>query len=135
VPFPSIYEYPTCAQHVLPYSSFDVNALPAVSFIAPNICDDQHGTSNTQFTNCIGNSTALVQRGDNWLAARVPAMLAAGARVFITYDESNTMYAAYSEGSGLIDTPVNHYSLLRGIENDNGLLCLQAACSATPIQL
>ena len=50
--------------------------LRQVSFIAPNLCNDEH--------DC-GLST-----GDGWLQAHVAAMLANGATVILTYDEGST---------------------------------------------
>lgn len=138
VPFPSIYGHPTCAAHVLPFSSFDPANLPAVSFVAPNVCNDQHGTASPSFSNCVKNTDAIMKRGDAWLASHIPAMLAAGARVFLTYDEAGTMYAAERGpgiGSSVDATALTHYGLLRAIENLYGLACLNGACSATPVPL
>jgi phosphatidylinositol-3-phosphatase len=139
-PFPSVFGDPTlCALHVLPYSEFDPAALPAVSFIAPNICDDQHGSASTQWTNCLEDSPQLLRRGDDWLAARVPAMVAAGATVVITYDESGLLYAA-EQGPGVVPgsvdpTPYSHYSILAAIEARYGLPALGGAETANVLPL
>jgi phosphatidylinositol-3-phosphatase len=139
-PFPSVFGDPTlCASHVLPYSEFDPAALPAVSFIAPNICDDQHGSASTQWTNCLEDSPQLLRRGDDWLAARVPAMVAAGATVVITYDESGLLYAA-EQGPGVVPgsvdpTPYSHYSILAAIEARYGLPALGGAETANVLPL
>jgi phosphatidylinositol-3-phosphatase len=139
-PFPSVYGDPAlCASHVLPYSSFDPAALPAVSFISPNICDDQHGSTNTRWTNCLEDSPELLRRGDDWLAARVPAMVAAGATVIITYDESGVLYAA-EQGPGVVPgsvdpTPYTHYSILAAIEARYGLPALGGAQTANVLPL
>jgi acid phosphatase len=139
-PFPSVFGDPAlCASHVLPYSAFDPGALPAVSFIAPNICDDQHGSPSTQWTNCVEDSPQLLRRGDDWLAARVPAMVAAGATVVITYDESGVLYAA-EQGSGVVPgsvdpTPYTHYSILAAIEARYGLPALGGAETANVLPL
>ena len=139
-PFPSVYgDQGLCASHVLPYSSFDPAALPDVSFIAPNICDDQHGSTSTQWTNCLEDSSQLLRRGDDWLAARVPAMVAAGATVVITYDESGVLYAAEQGpgvGPGSVDpTPYTHYSILAAIEARYGLPALAGAQTANVLPL
>jgi hypothetical protein len=59
--------------------------------------------------------------------------------VFITYDESGTMYAAEQGpgiSSGTIDaTPYTHYSVLAAIENAYGLTLLNNAATATPLPL
>jgi acid phosphatase len=144
-PFPSIWgDQALCKAHVLPFSAFNPSALPAVSFITPNICNDQHGTKSAYpdgtpaYQNCFPKSDALMQRGDAWLASHVPAMLAAGALVLITYDEQGVMYAAM-QGPGIAvgvnSTALNHYGLLRGIENRYGLACLNNACTATVVPL
>ena len=140
-PFPSIWNNQTmCKAHVLPYSSFKPTAMPAVSFIAPSICNDQHGAAaGNPFTNCTIGSSALMQRGDAWLAARVPAMLSNGATVLITYDESGTLYAA-EVGPGITANTTNgtaftHYSVLSAIEQAYGYTKLHGAASATPIPL
>jgi hypothetical protein len=139
-PFPSVFGDPTlCASHVLPFTAFDPAALPAVSFIAPNICDDQHGSLSTQWTNCLQDSPQLLRRGDDWLAARVPAMVAGGATVVITYDESGVLYAA-EQGSGVVPgsvdpTPYTHYSILAAIESRYGLPALGGAETANVLPL
>ncbi len=129
-----------CKARVLPYSSFDPTAMPAVSFIAPGICNDQHGlAAGTTFTSCVTGSSELMRRGDDWLAARVPAMLANGATVLITYDEKGLLYAA-EVGPGVVagttdGTPYTHYSVLAAIEQAYGLDRLNGAAGATPIPL
>ena len=140
VPFPSVWgDQAMCKAHVLPFTSFDPTAMPAVSFVAPGICNDHHGTSTgTPYSNCVMGSSAMIKRGDDWLAARVPAMLANGATVLITYDESGTLYAA-EVGPGVPvttdPTPYTHYSVLAAIEQAYGLDELNAAASATPVPL
>ena len=139
-PFPSVFgDQALCASHVLPYSSFDPASLPAVSFIAPNVCDDQHGSASTQWTNCAEDSPELMRRGDDWLAARVPAMIAAGATVVITYDESGTLYAAEQGPDvvpGSVDaTAYTHYSILAAIEARYGLPALGDAQTANMLPL
>ena len=135
-----------CTAHVLPYTSFDTTNMPDVSFIAPGICNDQHGTAKLRadgvtplYQNCYPDSAELMRRGDDWLAARVPSMLAAGATVFITYDESGVLYAAEQGpgiASGVMDpTAYTHYSLLAAIEARFGLAKLGGAQTAGVIPL
>jgi hypothetical protein len=146
-PFASIWSNQAlCTAHVLPYSSFRTTSMPAVSFIAPGICNDQHGTTTTQadgvtpvYQDCYPDSPKLMKRGDDWLAARVPAMLAAGATVFITYDEGGVMYAA-EQGPGIPSgttdsTAYTHYSLLAAIEARFGLAKLGGAQTAAAIPI
>jgi phosphatidylinositol-3-phosphatase len=117
---------PMCRAHVLPFTSFNTAALPQISFVTPGICDDMHG--GAPFPNCTG--TADMIRADTWLATHVPAMLSAGATVFITFDEHGTLYAAERGPGirvGLDATAFNHYSLLRAIEDRFRLMPLNHA--------
>ena len=54
--------------------------MPEFSYIVPNQCNDMH-------SKCAGKDS--VRAGDDWLAANVPAMVAAGATVILTWDESS----------------------------------------------
>lgn len=129
--YANVFSKPKKCNKVVPYTSFNPNALPAVSFITPNVCNDMHNCS--------------IATGDNWLQARVPAMLAAGATVVITFDEgsSNTngggnVYCAV-DGPGIgssVDTATyNHYSLLAGLEVRSGVKRLGAAATAAALPL
>jgi acid phosphatase len=139
-PFGSIYDdRALCRHHVLPYTSFHAGRMPKVAFIAPGICNDQHGTSTQTYQDCLDGSAALDRRGDAWLAARVPDMLAARATVFITYDESGTLYAA-EVGPGISARTTDrhrysHYSVLAAIERAYDLRRLGGARTATPLPL
>jgi acid phosphatase len=144
VPFSDVYGSAEC-RNVLPFSAMKPSALPQVSFVAPNLCDDMHGVASTDpngYASCVTGSTAIDRRGDSWLAAHVPAWTAAGADVFITFDEGsgygNQVYAVLTgpHVTGGTDTAtLNHYSLLAGIEDAYRLPLLGSAASATPIQL
>jgi len=105
---------------VVPYTSFN-----------PNMCSDMHDCS--------------IATGDNWLQARVPAMLAAGATVVITFDEGSSgtngggnIYAAV-DGPGItgsVNTATfNHYSLLAGIEARYALPKLGGAKTAAVLPI
>ena len=139
-PFEAVYGDPAlCRSHVLPYASFDPAKLPDVSFVSPNICNDMHGSSSAKWTNCRSGSSALIRRGDRWLADRVPGMLAHGAQVFVTFDESGTLYAV-AAGPGLRagtsdDTAYTHYSFLAAVEDRFGLPRLGAARGARALPL
>ncbi len=91
VPYGSVYHSAEC-QQVQPLTALNYASLPAVSFITPNTCDDMHGLTAAQlagtgFANCLKGSDALEQRSDQWLSQIVPNLTAAGATVFITFDE------------------------------------------------
>lgn len=145
IPFNTVFNSAEC-QQVQPLSALDYASLPAVSFITPNLCDDMHGLTATQltgtgFTNCLKGSGALEQRSDQWLSQIVPNLTAAGATVFITFDECcaanlSPMYAletgpAVTPGSDA--TSYSHYSVLAGIEDAYGLSLLGGAATANPI--
>jgi hypothetical protein len=130
-PFHNIFTKPVKCNKVVPYTQFSTSNLPSLSFITPNTCNDMHSCS--------------IATGDNWLAANVPPILAAGATVVITFDEgsSNTngggnVYTAV-DGPGIapsVDTATyNHYSLLAGLELRIGVKRLGGAATATPLPL
>lgn len=130
-PFSRVTSHPKRCARVVPYSALDLSHLPAVAFIAPNMCNDMHDCS--------------IATGDQWLAARVPAMLQAGQTVVITWDEGDSstngggnIYTAV-DGPGIVgrtDTATyDHYSLLAAIEARYGLARLGNAQGATPLPL
>jgi hypothetical protein len=135
-PFASVYDNSTVCSHVRPFSAFDVTHMPQVSFIAPNLCNDEH--------DC-GLST-----GDGWLLAHVEPMLANRATVILTYDEGSSGAGINgTSGGGNIYTVVvgpgisarvdsgqyNQYSMLAAIEARFGLTKLNAAANVTPMPL
>jgi phospholipase C len=72
-----------CIAHVRPYSELardlEVDAVPAYSFITPNLCNDMHDCG--------------IAAGDAWLSREVPKILASraykqGGALFVTFDES-----------------------------------------------
>jgi phospholipase C len=79
-----------CAGRDVPYTQLTAdlagNALPAFSFITPNLTDDMHDGTTAQ--------------GDAWLASHLPAILnssqyqAGTTAVFITWDEGSGGYPA-----------------------------------------
>jgi phospholipase C len=139
-PYAPVFTSAEC-QHVVPFSQFDAASLPAVSFVTPSICNDMHGSKATWApADCVPGTQALIQRGDTWLSRFVPAMLSAGAKVFITFDEGQGALYAVEVGPGVPAgatdaTRYNHYSLLAGIEDVFGLAHLGGAATATPIRL
>ena len=129
--FASVFDFPKRCRNVVPYSSFSTSAMPAVSFISPNLCNDMHDCS--------------IATGDNWLQARVPGMMAQGATVVITFDEGSSgtngggnIYMAV-DGPGISHTvntnTYNHYSLLAALEKRLRIAKLGAAKTATPLPI
>ena len=138
-----------CASHDVPYTQFATdlanNALPAFSFITPNLIDDMH------------NGT--IAQGNAWLASNLPTILnskqyqAKSTVVFITWDEGSGGYPiedcddpGTTDSSCRVATIVispttppgttsgtffSHYSLLGTTEQLLGLPKLASASSAT----
>jgi acid phosphatase len=137
MPFTSIASDPSACAHVQPLTRMDPKQLPAVSFITPNECSDAH--------------SCALSSGDAWLAEHLPALLNAGADVIVTYDEGTTDLGAgggtgggrvfaVEVGSGVprgvtVTQPMNHYSLLAGIEQRFHLAKLGGASSVTPLPI
>ena len=136
-----------CASLDVPYTQLQTdlanNALPAFSFITPNLIDDMHD--------------GTIADGDNWLASNVPAILNSpeyqdgSTVVFITWDEGTGGKSGESCATNTTDpscqvativispsTPAgatsatlfNHYSLLGTSEQLLGVPALGAAASA-----
>jgi hypothetical protein len=154
--YASVYPSSEC-QNVQPLSALSADAsggtLPQVSFVTPNLCDDDHGIPSGQpdpFTDCVTGTTALEQRGDSWLQSNVSAWTAAGADVLITWDEGGGTagvdgtsgggeVAALLTGPGVTPgqdaTQYSHYSVLAGVEDRYGLPLLGNAGTANPVVL
>ncbi len=137
-----------CASRDVPYTQLAAdlanNALPAFSFITPNLIDDMHD--------------GTIAQGDAWLARNLPAILnskeyqSGSTAVFITWDEGSGGYSIEDcDDTGATDnschvptivisptTPVgatsgtfyDHYSLLATTEQLLGLAKLGSAASA-----
>ena len=153
MPFSVVASSAALCANVRPLTALDPAALPAVSFITPGICNDDHGLPATdpdsaKFTNCAKGSFALFRRGDDWLAALVPQLTAAGATVFITDDEGGgTLGVNGTAGGGVlwavelgagvtggdVAAQANNYSVLRSLERAYGLPLLGAAASANSL--
>jgi hypothetical protein len=104
--------------------------LPHFLWVTPNTCNDDHDCSPAV--------------GDRWLAAHVPAWLARGAEVFITYDTGNpdttnggghvyAVLAGRGVRPGRDGRLMSHYSALAGVERAFRLPRLGAARTATPV--
>lgn len=129
-PFKTVFTNASLCAHVKPYPGVGA-ALAQVNFISPNLCNDTHDCA--------------LSTGDNWLKANVPSMLAAGAKVIITFDEGSTS----TNGGGNIYTveyyngvvpavktsTYNHYSLLRSIERKYALTYLNNAATARALPI
>ena len=119
-------------RNVVPFARFDVDALPSVAFVTPNMCHDMHDCP--------------AEAGDRWLSLHVPAMLHSGATVLITWDTGDpdhtnggghvaTILAGPGVGARRVNLPLNHYSICGSIEAAYGLRQLAHAASAPVIVL
>jgi phospholipase C len=138
-----------CSANDVPYSQLAAdlanNALPAFSFVTPNLISDMHD--------------GTIAQGDTWLSSNLPTILASSAytsgttAVFVTFDEGAggksgencatnttdnschvlTIAVSPSTPAGSTSaTLFNHYSLLATTEELLGLPALgQAASAAT----
>jgi phosphatidylinositol-3-phosphatase len=125
-----------CNNHVVPFTQFstDLNAgaLPNFVWITPNMCNDMHNCS--------------IATGDRWLSNLVPQILASpafsNAVLFLLWDEGTTsaggggripaLVVSQSTPAGFRSAaPLNHYNVLRTIEDAWRLPPLGHAASAT----
>jgi hypothetical protein len=144
-PFAPVYTSAEC-RNVVPLSALSASALPKVSFVTPNLCDDDHGLApGNPFANCVTGTPGLLARGDAWLKSHLTAWTRAGADVLVTWDEGGGtaqgggQIAALLTGPGVpagtSSTLFTHYSVLAGIEKRYGLTRLGGAASASPVPL
>jgi hypothetical protein len=106
-------------------------ALPDVAFVIPNLLDDMHSGS--------------IARGDAWLRKNVGPLVAWADRndglVIVTWDESDkpfsnhimTIFVGPMVAPGRYDQPIDHYSVLRTIEDLFSLPHAGRSAAAAPI--
>jgi len=145
--FEPITGNPARCQQVVPFDRLATDeangSLPRFSFITPDLCNDTHDCG--------------VEIGDQFLATTVPPLVNAlgpDGVLVITYDEGSTNAGCCQEASGgrvltvfaggrarsgaVVDTALDHYSLLRTIEDLFGLDHLGLAgcpCTAPATEL
>jgi hypothetical protein len=115
-----------------PFSRFPrFDQLPTVSFVIPNLQHDMH--SNT------------IQDADRWLKKHVGAYanwaVSHNSLLIVTWDEDSgtprnhipTIFFGAHVRPGSYNEPVNHYSVLRTLEDVYGLPPMANAASAAPI--
>lgn len=113
----------------VPYSSLkNFDSLPTVAFIIPNELHDMHSAS--------------VASGDAWLKTHIEPLLQWGSKhdtlFILTFDENDgamgnhilTVLVGPMVKPGSYDAPVNHYSVLRTIEELYRLAPLGASATA-----
>lgn len=98
-------------------SALDDGTLPAFSLVTPNLCNDTHDCP--------------VKRGDVWLSSWLgrilssPTYRAGSTAVFIVWDEPgiipHLVVSPSTRPGTVVDTPFDHYSLLRTTEEMLGI--------------
>ena len=106
-------------------------SLPRVSFVVPDLCDDMHDCA--------------VSTGDTWLRTNLAGYATWAAThdslLLVTFDEDDssagnripTVFSGAHVAPGTYTEGVDHYTVLRTLEDLTGLACLATACSRTPI--
>ncbi|MEV0268216.1 alkaline phosphatase family protein [Hamadaea sp. NPDC050747] len=117
----------------LRYSRFptDFTTLPTVAFVTPDMCNDMHDCS--------------ISTGDTWLKAKLDAYAqwakTHNSLLIVTFDEDSntsvnqifTVFVGQHVKIGNYSETINHYAVLRTIEDAYGLAPINNAASATPI--
>ncbi len=117
----------------MPFTSFpaDYNKLPTVSIVTANICNSMHSCS--------------ISTGDSWLQNNLGAYAtwakANNSLLVVTYDEDDfspvnqipTVFYGAGVKPGAYPETVNHYNLLRTVEDAYGLTHAGNAATAAPI--
>jgi hypothetical protein len=117
----------------LPYSSFptDYTQLPTVSWVVPNLCNDMHDCT--------------ISTGDTWLKNNLDAYAQWASThnsvLIVTFDEDDssgnnniaTLFYGQPVRPGVYTETINHYSVLRTVEDMYGLPHAGNAATATPI--
>ena len=117
-----------------PFTAFparDFAALPTVSFVIPNLCNDMHNCSTGT-----GNAWVQAHIGPyaNWALTHHSLLI-------VDFDENDygpgnlipTIFYGGMVRPGRYGEPITHYSVLRTIENLYGLRPIGQAAHATPI--
>ncbi|HEX3194203.1 MAG TPA: alkaline phosphatase family protein [Streptosporangiaceae bacterium] len=94
-----------CAAHILSFRPLPgdlarAGVTPALSFLAPNLCNDGHDAT------CVDGARGGLAQADRFLAHWVPVIMAApayqdGGLIVITFDEGSDAAACCGESSGL----------------------------------
>jgi len=115
------------------FSTFptDFTTLPTFSYVVPNLCDDMHDCS--------------IATGDAWMRSHIDAY-AQWARthnsvLIVTFDEDSgtsvnqifTVFVGQHVRTGTFTESINHYSVLRTVEDAYGLTAIGGAAGKTPI--
>ena len=116
-----------------PFSAFptDFTQLPTVSWVVPNLCNDMHDCT--------------IATGDAWLQSRLDAYAqwakTHNSLLIVTFDEDDgaggnnisTLFYGQPVRTGTYTEYIDHFDVLRTIEDMYGLGYAGAAASSTPI--
>lgn len=116
-----------------PFSALprDYRKLPTVAFVSPNMCHDMHDCS--------------IRTGDRWMKKHFARYARWAKRnnslLIVTFDENEggavksipTIIVGANVDSGVYSERLNHYTLLRTIEDVYGLPALGHAKAASPL--
>jgi hypothetical protein len=128
-PWVDFSNVPLSVGHV--YSGPGTALSGTVNFVVPNICDDMHDCS--------------IATGDAWLSKNIPPILnydsTHNGLLIVTFDEGDddpanhiiTIAAGPMVHNGTYTQAINHYNVLRLIEDNFGLPRLGASANVTPI--
>lgn len=120
-----------------PFTAYptDYNVLPTVSYVIPTTVNDMHdGTDPTRIT-----------IGDNWVKNHLDAYVqwadANNSLFILTFDEDDhsasnrivTLFSGPMVANGQYASRINHFNVLRTIEDMYGLTYAGASATATPI--
>jgi hypothetical protein len=125
--------WPELAATLLPFSAFpaDFSRLPAVTLVVPDQNNDMHDGS--------------IAQGDAWLSANLEAYArwasAHNSLLIVTWDEDDgagdnriaTIFAGAVVKSGSTPQRIDHYSVLRTLEDMYGLPRLGESARARPV--
>jgi hypothetical protein len=115
-----------CDQEVRPLSDFDVNALPAFSFVTPTLCHDGHDCGNAAVDAWASQHVQPVLNSSAYRAGKVA--------VFIWYDEDspvpNLWLTPTAVAGGQTTTGSGSPATLKAWQSMLGLPCLADACTA-----
>jgi titin len=113
------------------YFPSDFTQLPTVSIVVPNLYDDMH--------------SGTIQQGDTWLQNNLGAYaqwaMTHNSLLIVTFDEDNdtsnnhipTLFVGQVVQPGAYSEQINHFNVLRTIEDMYGLPYAGASATATPI--
>lgn len=140
---------PSSVNQTLSAFPADYSTLPTVSFVIPNQCNDQHGVPGVcdyPVTTGDANDQTLATNADNFLQNQL-GNYADWAKnnnslLIVTWDENDftaanhvatVFYGGSIDPGTTSDQPVDHFNVLRTIEDYYGLPGIAAAASASPV--